>query len=248
MSDLHTEFESFSVPASLPDADVCIVAGDFGVGGIVPALEWLHAQIAARMEVVFVAGNHDFYNVAWVEALSDGRRAAARMERVHFLENDIVEISGVTFIGCTLWTDYALAGHRQLSMFEASNAMNDYKRIIYSKRPFAKFNPLRALRIHQESTRYLDRALETADGETVVVTHHAPSERSVPDRYRQHRLRPAYASDLEDLILRHRPSAWIHGHIHEPVDYMIGETRVVSDPRGYPTERGGRFGQLVIDV
>jgi hypothetical protein len=28
----------------------------------------------------------------------------------------------------------------------------------------------------------------------------------------------------------------IHGHLHRPADYLIGDTRIISNPRGYPDE------------
>lgn len=248
MSDLHTEFEPFEPPEPLPDADVAVIAGDFGIGGIVPALEWLDQNIAPLMEVVMVAGNHDYYGTFYVEALQEGRDLASRLDRTHFLENDSVAIGGVNFVGATLWTDFNLIDSRGLSMFEASRAMSDYRRIEYSKRPFHRFTPLRTLRAHQYSRRYLEGALTTSVGPVVVVTHHAPSRMSVPHHYQGHRLSPVYASVLDDIVLRHRPVAWVHGHIHEPVDYMLGETRVVSDPRGYPGEISDFRRPVVIEV
>ena len=29
------------------------------------------------------------------------------------------------------------------------------------------------------------------------------------------------------------PKLWIHGHMHNRSDYMIGDTRIVCNPRGY---------------
>ena len=44
----------------------------------------------------------------------------------------------------------------------------------------------------------------------------------------------AYASNLEEIMYNHpQIKLWVHGHIHDPVDYIINETRVVSNPRGY---------------
>jgi Icc-related predicted phosphoesterase len=238
MSDLHTEFAPFEPPHPLPDANACVVAGDFGVRGIVPALEWLHRHVAHAMPVIFVAGNHDYYRTSYVDALREGKEAAARFPSVHFLENTSVELGGVTFLGCTLWTDFDLHRGREFAMMEARRAMTDYKRIKYSKQPYARFTPHTSVRLHLDSRAWLERTLAEVTGRVVVVTHHAPSEQSVPERFRTDPLSPAYASDLEALMGRHAPHLWVHGHIHDAVDYLVGETPVVSNPRGYPGEEG----------
>jgi hypothetical protein len=37
---------------------------------------------------------------------------------------------------------------------------------------------------------------------------------------------------------------WIHGHIHESCNYLVGNrTRVVCNPRGYPMETAGNESQ-----
>lgn len=43
---------------------------------------------------------------------------------------------------------------------------------------------------------------------------------------------PAYASDLEPILLSRKPDLWVHGHVHNSNDYRIGTTRVVSNPKG----------------
>jgi Icc-related predicted phosphoesterase len=69
----------------------------------------------------------------------------------------------------------------------------------------------------------------------VVCTHHSPSHQSCHPRYAHDQLmNGGYHSDLEDFI-NERPNIklWTHGHTHEDFDYMVGETRVVCNPRGY---------------
>ena len=41
---------------------------------------------------------------------------------------------------------------------------------------------------------------------------------------------------------------WIHGHSHQAVDYEIANTRVLSNPRGYPDEHTGFDAALVAEV
>ena len=75
-----------------------------------------------------------------------------------------------------------------------------------------------------------------------MVTHHAPSIRSIADRYKLDPVSAAFASNMDDFILEYQPRLWIHGHTHESFDYKIGKTRVVCNPRGYAsTEENKRF-------
>lgn len=67
----------------------------------------------------------------------------------------------------------------------------------------------------------------------MVVTHHAPSARSVEPKYAGSPLNAAFVSNLDALVERSGADLWIHGHTHYPVDYAIGATRVFSNPRGY---------------
>jgi hypothetical protein len=79
--------------------------------------------------------------------------------------------------------------------------------------------------------------LEAAAGKKVVViTHNLPSIRSIPERYRTDLVSAAFASNLDDLVERSGALLWLHGHTHTACDYMIGRTRVLCNPRGYPQE------------
>ena len=68
-----------------------------------------------------------------------------------------------------------------------------------------------------------------------MITHHAPSFKSIhPNYVDQTLINGAYSSNLEQFITN-RPdiNLWFHGHIHHPQDYIIGETRILANPRGY---------------
>jgi Icc-related predicted phosphoesterase len=255
VSDLHLEFgRRFDVPVP-PDADVMICAGDILVKGIVPTLEWLAATAARHLPVIVVAGNHEFYGAAMIPAIQEARAFAAQNSNVHFLENDTAEIDGIAFIGGTLWTDFKLGGRDpEVAMFHAERglagqSMNDYKRIKYTKTPYRKFKPIHAYRKHMETREFIASELRANAGRrTVVVTHHAPSIRSLPLKYRGDPLSPCYASDLEDLIMETQPEMWVHGHIHQRVEYHVGLTKVVSNPRGYPGERSGLKPDFTVEI
>lgn len=229
LSDLHAEFAPFEPPRT--EADVVVLAGDTSVGtrGIDLAAAWFPDR-----PVLYLAGNHEYYSEA-VPGLNRKLAAAAREAGVHFMENTELAIGGVRFLGCTLWTDFELFGERHYSMDAARALMNDF-RLIRVDPEYRRFRPDDARAIHHHSLNWLTRRLDAPfDGPTVVLTHHAPSVRSVNPPYRENAVTAAYASNLE-WLLDGRAAVWIHGHTHQCVEYEIGGTRVISNQRGYPEE------------
>jgi Icc-related predicted phosphoesterase len=247
LSDLHLEFAGLRRPLDIPDADVCVMAGDLG-RGIANGVQWLARHIAPAMPCIYVAGNHEFYKASIREGLEAGRAAAAAAANVHFLENDLVVIGGVRFVGATLWTDFRIEGHQHLAMSHARDRMNDYRHIALQKKPWRRFLPETAYRMHQESCLFIDSALKADPVRTVVVTHHLPHARSIPPSFRGDLLNAAYASDLTSVIEAGRPALWVHGHTHDSCDYGIGPTRIISNPRGYDDENRAFNPALVVRV
>ncbi|UIJ97480.1 metallophosphoesterase [Rhizobium leguminosarum] len=237
LSDLHLDISGLA-KLDIPEADVCVVAGDIFTRGVVPSLRWLDDRITDHMPVVFVAGNHEFYHGEIVQGHIAATRYDARGD-LYYLENGCVEIDGVVFAGATLWTDFDLFGPEwsQRGMQNAADAMNDFRLIAFGDEPSQRFKPIHSLKIHQESRRFLDGVLaKYRDQKVVFVTHHAPSMLSVEEKYRTDLLTTAFASNLEDLMALGGPALWIHGHVHHFVDYTINDTRVIANPRGYPRE------------
>lgn len=242
LNDLHIEFEDFDPPAT--DADVVILAGDIGVG--LEGLRWAEARFTDR-PVIYVPGNHEFYrhDLTLIEELK-----AQAPEHIHVLNNDQVVIRGVRFLGCILWTDFALfgEGERFYAMKTAQKWMTDFSIIRNDGR---KFTPRDAARLHMASRDWLaSRLSEPFDGKTVVVTHHAPSSQSVHPRYARDLLTPAFASSLEMLMDGDGPALWVHGHMHDSYDYEIYGTQVICNPRGYaPDALNPNFSlSLIIEI
>ena len=146
-SDLHLEVANLQAPLAIPDADVCVVAGDL-CRAPANGVHWLAENIAHAMPCIYVACNHEFYKGGIREGLEDGRAAAARFKNVHFLENQATVINGVRFLGATLWTDYRIEGSPQLAMRYARERMNDYRQIAAQRNPWQRFLPQTAYRMH----------------------------------------------------------------------------------------------------
>jgi Icc-related predicted phosphoesterase len=79
--------------------------------------------------------------------------------------------------------------------------------------------------------------------------HHAPRRESIPPAFEGDPCNPPFASDLGRFIVESEARLWVHGHIHSHCDYMVGNTRVLANPRGYPTESKTGFNpELIVEV
>lgn len=248
LSDIHLEFGKWyrTTDINAIEADVTILAGDIGIG--LSGLEW---ALTFHRPVIYVLGNHEFYGQRPMETLLRKAQAKVQGTHVHLLDNESVVIEGVRFLGATLWTDYGLfgLGRQDIMLEHAQKEMNDFQQIFVSKRRALRYDEVhgrlshigdrftahKALALHQERRAFLERELEKGQAEpaqkTVVVTHHAPSTKSLRDGQPTYWLDAAYASRLDDLV--ERADLWVHGHTPVPLDYRIGRGRVVSNPRGY---------------
>lgn len=233
-SDLHLEFAPFDPPQI--DGDVVILAGDIGVGA--DGVRWAGQTFPDR-PVIYVVGNHEFYHGDFQSTWAALRKQCPA--HVHLLERQAVEIGGVRFLGCALWTDYALFGRDRLAdaLACANASLNDHRIISMQPPPFGRvFQAEDALALHLASRDWLQgQFAQPRAGKTVVITHHAPHFGSVAAQYQDDLLSAAFASDLTALM---GPAAlWVHGHTHTSFDYVVQGTRVLSNPRGYPLRRGG---------
>lgn len=244
MSDLHLELwrnapkeaqEQLkalqpNLVASRPD--LVVLAGDIDVGD--RAVAWAH-QTFPTLPVVYVHGNHEAYGQNIDTLKSKLAAACSATSHIHFLDRGELFLGGVRFLGVTLWTDFLLLGSGSTleAMQSAAIELNDYRRIRLAKGGYRKIKPLDVAQWHWEDRIWLQERLEEPfDGMTVVVTHMAPSSRSIPERYRGQLLSAAFASELDALVSK--ADLWVHGHIHDSMDYRLGKARVVCNPLGYP--------------
>lgn len=243
LSDLHHEhFPTGRRELPPVPADVVVLAGD--IHEHLQGLHWAREEFPDS-EVIYVAGNHEFYH-SDLPDLTQAMRNLARALDIHFLEKDAVVLGGVRFLGATLWTDFQLYGTRAeaLAKEQARLLMPDFSTIDHFTQPFT---PEMSQAFCRATCEWLDAELgQPFAGRTVIVTHHAPSARSIPAEYVGDALSPAFASNLEDLA--ERCDLWIHGHVHECLDYRIGNARIIANPGAYPGEDSGFDPRRVIDL
>jgi Icc-related predicted phosphoesterase len=246
-SDLHADVARPRPITVAPEVDAVIVAGDV-CQGAENGFARLRQIVPMPVPIVMVMGNHEYYGRHFASELAAARQAAP-LYGVHLLEDEVVTLGGVRFIGCSLWTDYALFGDVARAMQVAAHGLNDHRRIHWSKQPWSRFRPQEAWRLHQQSRAFIETMLaQPFAGATGVVSHHAPHPGSLHPRYGHDLLSAAYVSDLSEVIEAGKPHLWVHGHVHSSFDYYVGETRIVCNPHGYGLENPDFDPALVVEV
>lgn len=273
-SDLHLEFAPLHIE-NLGIAEVLILAGD-----ICTAVEFTRSNDSATAtqyrtffdnvcsefkHVIYVLGNHEHYSYDIAFTL-DTLKHTLNYDNLHILENDFLDIDGIRFVGATLWTDY----NREcpVTIEQCKFKMHDYEVIKNSAKPVSykvypkdgstkfkekpsKFCPEQALEFHKKSKAYID--IVTQDFENcVIISHHSPTFYNVSEEFSwDYYGNGAYCSNMDDFIMdRPQFKSWISGHIHSVNDYLMGNTRMVCNPRGYKgyEQRAVEFELKHIDI
>ena len=225
LSDLHhEEREKLDVPET--GADVVILAGDIdeGTSGVRWALETF------RVPVLYVLGNHEPYGATTLAELEQEIRQLTEGTHVRLLQNTTEIIGGVRFAGGTLWADYKVTGNQEEVIQLASNK-SDFRKIRIDD-PEREFTPTELIGLHAQARAFLAKELATPfDGKTVVATHFGSSPRALLPQHSTYPTRGTYSSDMEDLM-GSPVNLWVHGHIHDSLDFDVRGTRVVCNPRG----------------
>jgi Icc-related predicted phosphoesterase len=179
--------------------------------------------------VIFVPGNHEFYFGDILKTVGEIKDELDYVPNVTVLDNETVEIGGIRFIGSTLWSD--MDRSNPVSMMDIERSLNDYGLIQMGEKTLRAPH---SIMLFQEAREFLEEELEKEhQGQTIVVTHHAPSFKSIHPLYRESNINGAFCSDLEHLLHYFDISYWFHGHTHQTVHYEIEGTKVRNNPRGY---------------
>ena len=260
VSDLHLEFADINIKND-EGCDVLILSGDimvaedlynhpetdYGMYSNVNLQDLGRRQLTALRfrdflkrvsfqfpHVIYVAGNHEFYHGKWMRTLDVLHEECAKFPNVYFLECESKKIDDVTFIGGTLWTDMNKGD--PLTLHAVRDMINDFRVIRKEFEGYTSLKPVDTCVRHKRMLQYIQTMIEGKNDEKfVVVGHHAPSKLSTHEKYKNdYLMNGAYSSNLEEYIIDHpQIKLWTHGHTHHPFDYVIGETRIVCNPRGY---------------
>ena len=255
-SDIHLEFGDLEFTNE--GADVLVLAGDIMIAQYlhdhtpesiqrsidlgnklgdkqkeaIKYRDFLKRASAQFKHVIMIAGNHEFYHGRWYQSLETIKLECNQFANIYLLEDQVKEIDDVMFVGATLWTD--MNKNDWYTKYSVKQGMSDFRIIKNDKNGYHSLHPDDVIVRHTKSLEFIKNTIANTSKKIVVVTHHAPSDLSVAECYKSHELmNGAYRSNLEEVIMDSNVTHWYHGHTHHSFDYMLGNTRVVCNPRGY---------------
>lgn len=239
LSDIHFEFhkdsgKSFYETLEPDCCDVLVLAGDI-CPVVHPKYKWFleHFGEIGYKKIIYVPGNHEYYGSNYTQAVRIMRETWQNHPIITFLSGgNSCKINEFTFIGGTLWYPNNKATAERAKQF------SDFYQIKQHTSYGAE---------NEQICNMID-GFSAFHSNIIVVTHHAPSFQSVAPQYMGDPFNIYFANDLDAQIMKWKPILWIHGHMHTPFDYKIGETRVVANPHGYPHEVTQYKENLVIEV
>lgn len=243
VADLHADFWDddgrdpiAGLEEELSELTLVILAGDVSNK---PKVHWprtferLSRHVEPRRIFVF-PGNHDFYKFR-IDG-EDRLRGIAESHGVVYANCAEINLCTVRFLCTTLWTDFELFPGRLQNEAHVPTRMNDFRQIRVARDGYRRVWPRDLVALHLSQKAWLEERLATPfAGRTIVVTHHVPHPDALSARDRaEPGLAAAYASDLGDMIERHRPDEWLFGHSHGGTSLEIGRCRLSNVSLGYP--------------
>jgi UDP-2,3-diacylglucosamine pyrophosphatase LpxH len=195
-------------------------------------------------KIIFVAGNHEHWGNSFYHTNQNLRSRFFELGLTNFevLDNQTCEVDDVIFFGATMWT--TMRDNNPIVSMDCVAFMNDYKEIhvpiamngMYSKYYYgdkADLMPEHTIAECRHTKREIKKFIDLkTDKKKVLVTHHAPCMVSLSKKHEPDNVQDAYYEEISNELFGSDIKMAIHGHIHDPVKYMIGNCLVVSNPRG----------------
>lgn len=250
LTDLHLEFEPFYYTPL--DEDVVVLTGDIATPDTTDRFERFIESIPDDKKIIMIAGNHEYYHGVFEDANKYLLGLMDKYPNYTYLQNDATKIDDVHFFGGTMFTDFCLDGvHEQwFAMERAKRMIADFDKIrrVDEKNRLRKWCTDDHLKQHEEFRREFKGWLKFTEGQKrVVLTHFMCHPNGINPQYAKNAMNPYFCTNAEDLM--GWEGLWFHGHTHTTVDIMVGETRVICNPKGYRIENAKEFKpNLIVEI
>lgn len=270
LSDLHLEFfnnfresiTNFRIIENLcksffTEADILIIAGDLGIfvnPNLILALDFF---INHYSQVLYIPGNHEYYGTSFREA-ERYFSFITSMERIRTGEEFSVGNIHATTGWFTEKPDISYCYWKKIAdsysigldypVEKISRDINSGWGGLYTEYQYKNEAPLHEF--FHRGERAIQYLMDHVNPGDIIVTHHLPLWSSIDPNYKEDKTNYFYVNEgMRKVIEQKQPSLWIHGHTHCSNDYTVGDTRVISNPRGYPGQVNQEFNpHFIIEV
>jgi len=229
LSDVHSEhwrdanafvrFQEAIRPVEI--ADVLVLPGDIWSLSDETCLRYLDEFRKWAIEIVYTPGNHEWYGTnptnRGKEVLDKLYKEGLRVLGPDYYES--FEYEGMRFVGSTCWYPDTPLVRKKLMNWSDKAYIRDFEKW------WEKFQ--------LKERKHLWANMKDGD---IVVSHMLPTWNCVSHQFEADSYNCLYVADLQDLIAEKNPAIWLHGHSHEALDVIKGNTRFLRNPIGYPNE------------
>lgn len=238
-SDLHNEWEPYTIPENTPSGDVLVLAGDIlnvklfeldANSGNAVEYDFFDKVTALFKNVIMVMGNHEYYGGDLSTSVTTLKKLLSKYTNVHILDGNTLVIDNVLFIGGTLWTNFNEENPATLST--ANRLIADYTRIRDNGELISSSNILER---HKHFVKWVTQVDKMGYDNVILVTHHSPSFQTTEDKYKDYwTMNGLFGSNLDSMLSMFDYA--IFGHQHNPKTPVVNGCKLLNNSRGYPFE------------
>lgn len=209
-SDIHLEYNDISevdfINIINPKGEILILAGDIGDPFSNIFEKFINYCSINFACVLFVAGNHEYYNHLIIETDDKITEIFNKYKNVIYLNNTTFLYNNILFVGTTLWSEI----NKEVELYN----MKDFSKI-------KNFSSYLSNNLFTQNVQFIKEQLKN---KIVVITHHAPSYKCISKDYDNDPVNCCYASNLEYLFEDNNLIGWVYGHLHNNYKSIINNS------------------------
>lgn len=247
LSDIHLELYPKNNKIVFDDTDIdniLILAGDIGNPSKKIFYNFIEKCSKSFYLVIFVKGNHEIYGNSIENTEKNIIDIVKKFKNVVYLEKSFHDIPNTNYriLGTTLWSDLNYK-HK----YEISESLNDFYQI-------KNFDFYTYKNEYSKSLEFLTKEIEnnkSINKTLIIITHHAPLiEGTSNPIYKESNINSCFSSDLSELITKNTKSIkyWIFGHTHWSSRIKLCDTEIISNCKGYNSEKTNFDLNLELDL
>ena len=225
-------------------SDTLLLSGDIGHGNLQNELAFNLLKEHYK-NICWIEGNHVLYmisenqmkkyNYNSFNRLNEMIEIASKIDGVHYLHGNIVNIDGLNIGGCGMWYDfsYGIKNHSCTIQYleEVWRYRSNDSRLIKVENTVHR--RIDNLEYFKEQYALMDKIYKDCD---IVMSHIGPDYSMVPDHYKEPTTSFYYFDGERMLSNMNHNQIYLYGHTHDNYDYISksGGTRLICNPLGYP--------------